>query len=40
MDIVCDLFFNNTTSILKTYNFVPIAIISTKEMGVIIDVKL
>ncbi len=32
--------YNNTTSILKMYHFVSITIISTKEIGGIIDVKL
>ncbi len=32
--------FNNKTSILKTYIFLSIAIMSTKEIGGINDVKL
>lgn len=38
MDIICDLLSNNTPSISNIYNFVPIVIGSTKEIGAIINV--
>jgi hypothetical protein len=35
---ICDLLSNNTPSLSNIYNFVPIVIGSTKEIGAIINV--